>query len=205
MSIITPGDEQGIRSATLQGQIIVGALVAGLVTFLIIATMIDLGPRPGAAAGGGPGAAGVAATESPMPIITYLAVAFGVVLLPMSFIVPGRVAQQQRRAIASGKMPGSPSVAPTAGDQSAAATVPLSGLPAVFLTQLVVGAAMDEGAAFFALVAYLIEKNPIALALALVLIAGVIARFPTAGRVERWIEQQQEKLREDQLDALSSS
>ena len=74
--------------------------------------------------------------------------------------------------------------APTPGERSDAATTPLTGLPAAFLTQLIIGAAMNEGAAFFALVAYLIEKNPIALGLAVVLIAGVITRFPTAGRVE---------------------
>ena len=101
-------------------------------------------------------------------------------------------------------MTASTSPAPTSGERSDAARPQLTGLPAAFLTQLIVGAAMNEGAAFFALVAYLIEKNPIALGLAVVLIAGVISRFPTTGRVERWIEQQQEKLREDQLDARSS-
>jgi hypothetical protein len=207
MSVPMPGDQDAIRSATLQGRIIVGALAAGLVMFLVISTIINILPTPGAAANGagnGPGAPGAVAAESPLPIITYAAVAFGAVLLPMSFVVPGLVAKQQRRAIANAGMTASASPAPTPGERSDAAKAPLSGLPAAFLTQLIIGAAIDEGAAFFALVAYLIEKNPIALAMAVVLIAGVIARFPTAGRVERWIEQQQEKLREEQLDARSS-
>jgi hypothetical protein len=201
MSVPMQGDQDGIRSATLQGQIIVGALVAGLVTFLMISTIINIGPTPRPAAADGRGAI---AAESPLPIITYAAVALGAVLLPMSFVVPGLVAKQQRRAIASAGMTASASPAPTPGGRSDAAKAPLSGLPAAFLTQLIIGAAIDEGAAFFALVAYLIEKNPIALAMAVALIAGVIARFPTTGRVERWIEQQQEKLREEQLDARSS-
>ena len=58
MSIPMPGDQEAIRPATLQGQIIVGALVAGLVTFLVIATVIDIGPKPAPAAAGGAGARG---------------------------------------------------------------------------------------------------------------------------------------------------
>ncbi len=194
----TPGEEDLIRAATLQGQIIIGALVTGLVIFLVIVNVIDLGLKPGA------GGQGAVAADSPLPIITYVAVAFAAVVLPMSFVVPALVAKQQRQAIAGGKLTAGTQVAPTPGNGSNAAGTLLSGLPAAFLTQLVIGAAMDEGAAFFGLVAYLIEKNPIALVVGVVLIVGVIARFPTAGRVERWIEQQREKLREDQLDALSS-
>ncbi len=119
----------------------------------------------------------------------------------MSLIVPRLVATQQRLAIAGGKsLPGQSLASTSAQRPEAVPSAPI-GLPLAYLNQLIVGAAMNEGAAFFAGVAYLIEKNPIALAIGLVLIAGVIARFPTASRVERWIEQQQEKLREDQLQA----
>ena len=51
-----------------------------------------------------------------------------------------------------------------------------------------------EGVAFFAGVAYFVSKNPIALGLALLLVGALILRFPTIGRVQRWIDQQQEKL-----------
>jgi hypothetical protein len=207
MSVPMPGEQDAIRSATLQGQIILGALAAGLVMFLVISTIINILPTLGVAANGagnGRGAPAAVAAESPLPIITSVAIAFGAVLLPVSFVVPGLVAKQQRRAFASAGMTASASPAPTPSGQSDTATAPLSGLPAAFLSQLIIGAAINEGAAFLALAAYLIEKNPIALAMAIVLIAGVIARFPTAGRVERWIEQQQEKLRKEQLDARSS-
>ena len=139
-----------------------------------------------------------------MPIITYMAVAFAAISLPLSTIVPLVVTNQQRRAIAAGKSTGGAGSAPGDGDRSAASPTPMTGLPAAYLTQLIIGAAINEGAAFFALVAYLIEKNPIALAVAVVLIAGVATRFPTPGRVERWLEQQEEKLRDDQLDARYS-
>ena len=191
------GDQDAIRPIAIQGQIIVGALLAGLLCFLVITTVIDVGPKPAAA----PGAA---ATEPPMPIFTYLAVALGAMLLPMSFVVPVLVSKQQRQVMLSGKTTDSASPATAAGNRSDAANAAIGGLPTVFLIQLIMGCAISEGAAFFALVAYLLEKNPLSLTMALMLIASIIARFPTSGRVGRWIEQQEEKLREEQLDALSS-
>ena len=191
------GDQDAIRPTALQGQIIVTALLAGLLCFLVITTVIDLGPKPAAA----PGAA---APEPPMPIFTYLAVASGAMLLPMSFVVPVLVSKKQRQAMLSGQASDGPRPATAPGVRSWGANTPIGGLPAAFLIQLVMGCAISEGAAFFALVAYLLEKNPLALTMALLLIAAIIMRFPTSGRVGRWIEQQEEKLREEQLDALSS-
>jgi hypothetical protein len=191
------GDQDAIRPIALQGQIIVAALLAGLLCFLVITTFIDLGPKPAAA----PGAA---APEPPMPIFTYLAVASGAMLLPMSFVVPVLVSKQQRQAMLSGKTTDGAIPATPTDNRSDAANAAIGGLPTAFLIQLIIGSAISEGAAFFALVAYLLEKNPLSLTMALMLIASIIARFPTSGRVGRWIEQQEEKLREEQLDALSS-
>ena len=106
--------------------------------------------------------------------------------------------------MAGGKSLAGQSPASTPAQRPEAVGTAPSGLCGVYLNQLIIGAAINEGAAFFAGVAYLLERNPIALAVALVLIAGVIARFPTANRVERWIEQQQEKLREDLLQGRSA-
>ena len=55
---------------------------------------------------------------------------------------------------------------------------------------MIVGAAMVEGAAFLAVFAYLLDRTTLSLALAVVLIAGVTAHFPTRSRVEHWIEGQ---------------
>ncbi len=68
--------------------------------------------------------------------------------------------------------------------------------PAIaFQTSAIIGAALNEGPAFLAGVAYLIEQNPIALGVMLVLVAAMFVRIPTRDSVERWIEQQEEKLR----------
>ncbi len=200
LSMSMTSDQDAIRTVTRQGQIIVGALISGVLAFLVIATVV--GPLAGVGADAAAQPAGQLAQS--VPILTYSALAVGAVCLSMSLIVPSLVAKQQRLAMAGGKsLPGqSPASTPPQGPE-AVGTAP-TGLSWVYLNQLIIGAAINEGAAFFAGVAYLVEKNPIALAVALVLIAGVIARFPTANRVERWIEQQQEKLREDLLQGRSA-
>jgi hypothetical protein len=203
-----PTAENAIQPVVLQGQIIVGALITGVSIFLVIATLVDLGPNPGAGAGAGVGAGAeaqaAAKPDQSVPFLTYAALAFGAVVLPMSFIVPGLVAKQQRQAIVARKPASDTDPAAKPGIAPEGTQLPASGLAAAFLVQLIIGAAMDEGAAFFAAVAYMIEKNPIAIALAVVLVAALAARFPTANRVKRWIEQQQEKLGEEQLSGLLS-
>jgi len=56
------------------------------------------------------------------------------------------------------------------------------------------GAALNEGAAFFAGVAYLIGKDPIALGAGFLLVGALVVRFPTAHRVALWIAKQEEML-----------
>jgi hypothetical protein len=210
-SMSMTSDQDAIRPVIRQGQIIVVALIAGVVVFLVIATMADLGPNPGAAAvaagGAGAGAQGAGQPSQTVPFITYSAIAFGAFLLPMSFILPDLVAKNQRQAIIVGKGTSGTNPKPslTSATTSQATKTAAGDMDLAFLNQLIVGAAMLEGAAFFAGVAYLVERNPIALAVALVLLAALVARFPTANRVERWTERQREKLREEQLDGLSSS
>jgi hypothetical protein len=207
MTTPTLNDEDAIRPIVLQAQIIVGALVAGLLCFSVIASVIDVGPKAGAAPAapvGGAGVGGEPGAGLSVPILTYAAVAFAVVDLPLSYLIPIFVARQQRRAIAAGKLTTSASSTPDADGSSAAARMKFSALQAAFTQQLIVGAAVNEGAAFFALVAYMLEKKPIALVVAAVLIAGVASRFPTLGRTKQWLEQQDEKLREDQLEAFSA-
>jgi hypothetical protein len=200
LSMSMTSDEDAIRTVTRQGQIIVGALISGVLVFLVVAVVV--GPLAGVGADAGAQPAGKLAQS--VPILTYIALAVGAVCLSMSLIVPSLLAKQQRLAMAGGKsLPGQSPASTPAQRPEAVGTAP-TGLSSVYLNQLIIGAAMNEGAAFFAGVAYLVEKNPIALAVALVLIAGLIARFPTASRVERWIEQQQEKLREDRLQSPSA-
>ena len=72
----------------------------------------------------------------------------------------------------------------------------------LYTTQLILGAAINEGMAFFAAIAYMLERHPIALGTAIVLLGGLIARFPTADRVNAWLDQQLEQLRIERQSAL---
>jgi hypothetical protein len=201
MSMI--GNENFIDQVTLQSRIIVGALILGVVVALGVATVVDL--RPNTAAPPGARANPAQTRIEPEPdrpsmgtIITWVAVALAAMALPLSFVVPRLVAQQGRRAIAAGtwsatmKMPIAPEASPTDADK----------LAMVYQTQLIIGAAMNEGAAFFAAISYLIEKDPIALGLGILLVGGLIARFPAKDRVALWIDRQQEQLILDKQAAI---
>ncbi len=211
----TASEPEMIARMTRTCQIIVGSLVAGVVIFLGIAASIDLGikrPAPPAAGDGqpaerpnkmpeaNPGAdAGANANRDAGTLLdaivsgsflTYAAILFAAIALPLSLVLPGIVAAQQRRAVAAGKWP----VPPQHGIASQAPATETGQLAMVYQAQLIIGAAMIEGAAFFAAIAYFIEKSPLALGLAAVLIMAIVLRFPTQRRVELWIDQQREKL-----------
>ena len=185
-----------IEQITRTTQIIMGALIAGVTGFLLIVVFLvhflGLGAPAGAAGPPGQAAgANAAATAQSMPILTYLAAGMGAVLLPLSFILPGFIATQSLRSAATASPDGSSSPS-----QNPAASPGQAVTPAIaFQTSAIIGAALNEGPAFLAGVAYLIEQNPIALGVMLVLVAAMFVRIPTRDSVERWIEQQEEKLR----------
>jgi hypothetical protein len=204
----TFNDQDYIGKITRTSQILVGALVAGVLIFLAIAWFVDVGPvapapaGPGAAQGAAPGnapgagAAGDAAFVA--RLLTYMAVCWAAVAIALSFLVPALVAKQQRRQIASGTW-----APPTQQGGRGSQIRPESWntdsgkLAAVYQQQLIIGAALVEGAAFFTGVAYMLGRDPIALGVALLLVAMLVLQFPTIQRVERWIDGQQEKLTED--------
>jgi hypothetical protein len=198
----TAGEQDAIDKRVRTSQIIVGSLIAGVVVFLVVACLVDLRPNAPvpASAEGGPGA-----TRNPIgSLITYTALGATALLLPLSFVVPGLLAQQNRRAIAAGKwLPpgqGGPPQRPICPE---ALHSDAGKLALVYHVQLIVGAALNEGVAFFAGIAYLIEKQPLALGLALLLLAGLVVRFPTRHRVALWIDRQQEKLIQERQAAPS--
>jgi hypothetical protein len=60
----------------------------------------------------------------------------------------------------------------------------------VYQIRMIIGLALLEGAAFFNLVACLVEHNWWSLAIAGCLVVWMLALFPTRTRVEQWIENQ---------------
>lgn len=154
-----------ISQLTRACQIIVGTLVAGPCLFL--AVVYFLGPQ-----GAIPGT----------PILTYTALALGAIVLVTSVLVPRLVIASGRRRIVRAKTDVSSSK-PVERDAD---------LALIFRTQLIVGAALLEGACNFAVIVYLLERNLLAVGVTLALLIALIARFPTGSRVEQWFDAQRE-------------
>jgi di/tricarboxylate transporter len=184
-------------------QIIVGAMIMGVLSFLAIilfVTTVVLNPPPAlpGAGAGGPAIAGPG--NSPLPVITYLAVAVGFVNLALSFVIPRMNADRTRRQIA---LEG-PTAVTKGGPSEAKQVYPASysaKLAQNYQTQLIIGAALLEGGAFFAAIAYMLERSPLALATAIVLLATLAALFPTSDRVNAWLDRQLELLQEERHSA----
>jgi hypothetical protein len=201
MTTRTAADPLGAAVRTCQ--IIVAAMIMGIIPLLAVS--LAIGPlsksQPGAAGAG----AGAAAPDNPLgQILTYTAIGFGGLALVMAIIVPRLVAANARKALVqkrqttqpgnkSGKAPALQSI-----DNQQRDVVP------IFQSQLIVGVALLEGAAFFAGMVHLLGGDPVVLAVVAILMCGMIAFFPTRAKAVRWIEQQQERLRDDESSARPS-
>lgn len=149
-------------------QIIVAALLMGCLTFLVISVVVR-------AQGGGPAAGG-------QPLLVYVLMIFAAGALVARFIVP--------RMIVAGGLHGI-----AAEDADPVDTT--SRLWALLSTRTIVASAILEGVIFFALVVYIIDGSPIALGLALALIAALALHIPTQSWADHWLEEQRRALEHD--------
>ena len=69
----------------------------------------------------------------------------------------------------------------------------------LYQTRMIIGLALLEGAAFFNVIAYLIEGHWWSFLVVAALLAWMLASFPTSGRLKQWIEDR------EQLKSLRSS
>jgi hypothetical protein len=198
-------DADAFAPVTRICQIIIGALVTGVVIFLAIAILVNpAGVNHGAAPPlGQEGEARTPALGgSSLPIITYLAVAVGILDLALSFIIPRVSVARACRQIAGGKWPAARiGSLPCDGKQIDPASDE-GKLIGLYQTQLITGAALLEGAAFFAAIAYMLERTPIALGVAGVLLGVLLARFPTGDRIRGWMDRQLEVVQKERQSVL---
>jgi hypothetical protein len=174
-------------------QIIISALVTGMVVFLAIVLFLRVGSTAKVLVGGQPPAAVPAAPaqELALPIITLVALVFAAIDVPLSIFVPKLIADTACKALAAAKGPEGP---PSTAEDVAA-------LVSAYQTKTIAGAALNEGAGFLALIAYMLEGQLIALAVAVALIVGVALRFPRRAAVEQWVD---DRLARVQLDRQSA-
>jgi hypothetical protein len=209
----TTHEDQVVHSATLTCQLILATLIAGMVMMLGISTALgpmireepptDVPPRPGP-----PAAAGLAPPRADGSmglgeILAWTSAGFAALVLPLSFVVSGRVVKRQRRDIAAGTWK-PPANADTSGwaKDPAALQSDTGKLVFVYQMQLIIGAVIIESAAFFAASAYLLGREPIALGAAVLLIGILMYWFPTHSRVASWIDRQQQLLIEERHAAV---
>jgi hypothetical protein len=191
----TDSDAALIGRITRECQIIIGTMMTGVVFFLGFMTAIRATPppQPAATPGGGAGASGPAAPQQGIDagrLWTWLAVGVAALDLPLSVILPNLMTGQNRRAMAQGK-----STAPqTSLDGTELIESDTGKLAMAYQSQLTLGAALNEGAAFLACIAYRMGRDPITLGVAILLLGAIAVRFPTTHRVSLWIAREEEML-----------
>ncbi|HVW01755.1 MAG TPA: hypothetical protein VHB77_15495 [Planctomycetaceae bacterium] len=155
-------------------RIILLALVMGVVTFGVIAGVMVFGQQQA-------NAQPVANAQLPngLPLISLIAVGFACVILVLQAVVPNMMVSVRRKPIA------------LQFHISRADLLPLHQI------RLIVGLALCEGAAFFNLVACIVEKQWWSIPIAGFLVIVMLAKFPTYHGIEEWTERQFELVERD--------
>jgi len=160
--------EEQIRAVTLTSQLIVTALVLGLLGFACLAIYMgmDAGNED----------------EENQYITTMIAAAFTAVAFFAASLVPRFVRKSMRQTIlGNGRFNNNISA------QRAVEMGPVKLLTISYLTSTIAGMAILESAAFMNLVAYLFEQQLLSLLCAALLIVTILSKFPTRSSVENWI------------------
>jgi hypothetical protein len=180
---------EGLTPAGLRTlQIIAVAMILGIVVFLGIALYIVQVQNNGQ--GMNP--------RQKLPIISFVAVAMLAACAPMAFIIPAITTSSALRQILAGKGTSPPGV-PASMNATTGAR-----LFAVRQTSFIIGSALLEGPAFTGGIAYMLEANPLGLAVIAVAVLLMLYRFPTAERVRSWLERQAAVLTEMHQQAVQS-
>ncbi|HZZ26497.1 MAG TPA: hypothetical protein VFE46_00715 [Pirellulales bacterium] len=187
-------------------QIIAGALLLGLLNFCLITLWLVQIQNQGH---------GFIANAD-FPAITCAALFMGMVNVPLSFVMPNLTTQRAIKQIVSGKweqkpadncIPLSPNgiifqqlalyfqrKAAASGKNLQKPTSIPDQLTMTYQTSLIVGLALLEGAAFLAVMAYLMEAHWLALAMVGMITMVMLIKFPTANKVRAWLLAQADQI-----------
>ena len=188
-------ETDAVQAVVRNTQIVVGALAAGVIVFcILVTTVLSDGRRPAAAPG--PDILG-------MPLLTALAVINGVVLAVASLVVPKIVVDGGLRAVAKGPSLDDMKLTES-GQRQVYPASDVGRLLPLFQTQLIIASALNEGAAFFGALAYMLEGRAAALAVAGAMVALLLSRFPTLDRVQGWLDVQLDRLASLRRDEFSA-
>jgi hypothetical protein len=174
--------QERVSKRVLPLQIIVAALVAGCTFFLVIALVVPPGQ--------GRDAAGDAA--QPQLMLTWIGLAFVAAIVVARAVVPTVIVRTGRRRIAQGtfQLPQPHVMSQGEGREPLEELSNAGPLFMLYQTKTIIGAALFEGATFFMIVVYLVERQTLALGIAIALILAVAAHMPTRTGVVHWIDDQ---------------
>jgi len=118
-----------------------------------------------------------------MGMLTYGSLGFAGLETVMCLIVPQVLVRSGRKLMATGSLKYQGSEGPTVHTDAGK-------LALVYQQTTIIGCALLEGAAFFALIAYMIEGHLAALIAAVVMLIGVALHMPLGDRLSSWVENQ---------------
>ena len=177
--------EGGVPHVVRRLQIIVGSLVLGCLSFLAVALALSF-------QGGAPPAGRNTA------IVTQCAVGFALIALVARFIVPAVIVSRGRRKILQETSPRQRPRGRRRAPNLAERIQVTSRLWALWTASTIVAAAIFDGAAFFALVAYIVERSTLSLIVAIGLVVFLAREIPTQSRLIFWTLYQLEMLDQEQ-------
>ena len=181
-SIDAPWNDDAAKQARILG-VIVAALVTGCLIFLLTTISIGQFGKP---------------PDGPVPVMAYTVCGLLAMVAVLWVVIMKVIAAKARHEIVNGTYEtfDPRQTAATAGDVAERDARYL--LP-VYQLKTIMSAAIFEGLGFFATIAYLIERNPISLGVAIAMIVGVAAHFPTQGRIVGWVQRQLEAVEVERL------
>jgi hypothetical protein len=169
-------EELGIRIRS--SQIVVSALVVGAIVFLTVASVLVLKEafEP---------VDGVMLFVMNLTLILFL---IGDMIARM--IVPGLTVARERRKIVAGEW--APPEGP--GQNETTAFLEQTGdagrLMCVYQMKTIIASALLEGVCFFAIIVFMRTQSMIGLAIAIIMIVGLVFHIPSRSGVIHWIEDQ---------------
>jgi hypothetical protein len=158
-----------LSARILTMQIIASAITLGAIIFLTIVLIMR--------------STGQVVKAPATPLISYIALGFAALAVVAAVAVPRLLMATLVRGVARTSAPERPEEE-------------FFGLCNVYQTGLIQRLAILEGAAFFQILAFLLEGQQACLIVTAILLAGLVLQFPYRSRVETWIEAQRLKIQE---------
>lgn len=158
-------DRMAVESKVRVSQIIALALMGGVAAFSCVVIILEsLGTAP------------IIANAEP-PLLSYAAAAIFAIQAGLSFFVPKLVARRQADALAAAH----------GGDRR---SMPIDDLLHVHSTKTILAYALLEGGAVFGCLAFLLEGRHWTFGIVAAAVALMLVHYPTASKVEAWIDRQ---------------